>query len=81
MAFEPTSDYKNYDDIPYYRKRWFFVLCFLVFIPLMSVIALTGEVYAFQNGEVKKYPESFRYIVGIGWPIFIIFQIWLHLAR
>ena len=81
MAFEPTSDYKNYDDIPYYRKRWFFVLTLLFFIPLMSVLALTGEVYAFQNGEVKKYPASFRIMIGVGLPALIVFKIWLYLAR
>jgi phage FluMu protein Com len=45
----------KYEEIPFYRKRWFLVLLFLFFIPALIIIDLSGDTYAFRNGKVYKY--------------------------
>ena len=35
----------SYDQVPWYRKRWFCVLLLFVFVPALVVIAFTGDVY------------------------------------
>jgi len=49
---EPTTDYESYEDVPVYRKRWFFGLFVLVFMPVSIIILLTGNTYACKNGRV-----------------------------
>ena len=44
----------KWEDIPFYRKRWFMAVLFLFFIPAMIIIDLTGDVYARHKGEVYK---------------------------
>ncbi len=60
MAFELAPEYASYDDVPWYRKRWFFALSLLFCIPVGAFIGLTGDVYALHEGEVKKLPASQR---------------------
>ncbi|MCD9085399.1 hypothetical protein [Stenotrophomonas sp. SY1] len=45
----------SYDDVPFYRRRWFLLLMLLVFIPGLFLICATGDVFAKRNGETYKY--------------------------
>jgi hypothetical protein len=50
----------SYDDVPWYRKRWFMVVSALIFMPATIGIALTGEVYAKRNDGVYRYSQKQR---------------------
>jgi len=38
-------NYNKYDEIPTYRKQWFFWISLLLFFPIALVVVLTGDVY------------------------------------
>ncbi|OAN11428.1 hypothetical protein A3K86_21025 [Photobacterium jeanii] len=50
----------SYDQIPFYRKRWFWVLSFLLFTPLSFIILITGECYLENDNQVYKLPRKQR---------------------
>jgi uncharacterized membrane protein YvbJ len=64
-ATSPTvkPEIHNYADVPWFRKRWFAIVCILLFMPAFLVIAFTGDVYFEKNGELKTLPKRSRYIV------------------
>lgn len=47
--------YTSYDQVPWYRKNWFAILSFFVFMPALFLVLLTGSIYYERGGEVKKY--------------------------
>jgi hypothetical protein len=60
MAFSAQDRYADYGQVPVMRRRWFFVLTVLFFIPLGVVLAISGDVYAYRGGQVVRYPRSMR---------------------
>lgn len=50
----------EYSEVPFYRRRWFYLISVLFFVPLTALIAMTGPLYYQQKGEVKKLPTSAR---------------------
>ncbi len=75
MAWDPAPEFNNYDDVPIYRKRWFYVLCILLFIPAGLLIAFTGDVYVFSNGQVMKYPAASRIMIAVAWTAILAFNL------
>ena len=59
-SFEPAYRYKYYSQVPFHRKRWFIVLCFLFFAPIAFFIAISGDIYLERNGQVYKYSEKMK---------------------
>lgn len=55
----------DYSEVPFYRRRWFYLCTLLVFTPLTALIAITGPLYYQQKGEVKKFPTSARVTFAI----------------
>ena len=55
--------YSSYDQIPWFRKRWFAIISILVFIPAFLVIAFTGDVYFERKGEIKTIPSYSKFLV------------------
>jgi hypothetical protein len=58
----------EYSEVPFYRRRWFYLITVLFFVPLTALIAITGPLYYQQKGEVKKLPTSARVtfvIIGV----------------
>ncbi|MEL7159075.1 MAG: hypothetical protein AAFN30_21125, partial [Actinomycetota bacterium] len=49
---EPASEYQSYDEVPWYRKQWFIVVTFLIFIPALLIIVLSGDVYQKSRGRL-----------------------------
>ncbi|MBW4049325.1 MAG: hypothetical protein HIU89_15815 [Proteobacteria bacterium] len=47
--------YQSYTQVPWYRKNWFAILCFFIFMPGLFLILLTGTVYYERNGQLQKY--------------------------
>jgi hypothetical protein len=53
--FEPAPEIRRYAEVPFARRRWFFVLAYLVFLPAAIALALSGPVYAKRHGEVVRF--------------------------
>jgi hypothetical protein len=66
----PTS-YTSYDQVPWFRKRWFAIICLLIFMPVFLAIAYTGDVYYEKKGQLKTFPKSTRIIFTV------IFVLWV----
>ena len=62
----------DYGQLPWYRKRWFVVLMFLLFAPVTIAIAATGDVYALRSGVVFKYGPNGKRSLIITACVFII---------
>lgn len=54
-----------YDQLPWYRKRWFMFITLLLFMPATIVITLTGDLYMEKNGEVYKFTNKQKNLVLI----------------
>ncbi|MCL2636044.1 MAG: hypothetical protein FWD50_05380 [Betaproteobacteria bacterium] len=62
----PESEiYTSYDQVPWFRKRVFVVLCCLFFLPAAIAIALTGEIYMLQQGEIRTFTQNQKLILVI----------------
>ena len=60
-----ATSYTSYDQVPWFRQRWFMVLCLMFFCPAAIVIAFTGDIYAMEKGAVKVFKPNFKWIVLI----------------
>jgi len=59
-----VTEFSDYAQVPWYRKRWFLCICWLFFIPAVSLIAFTGELYYTKKGQVLKYRKRDRLFLG-----------------
>ncbi len=75
MAWDQAPEFASYDEVPFYRKRWFFVLSILFFIPAALVVALTGDVYLLTGGKVMKYPQGQRIGIAVVWALLMTVNI------
>src|SRR5205823_1348176 len=57
--------YATYDDVPYYRKQWFFWLWWFLFAPVAIGILLTGDVYYGNKGQVRNFGLANRIVAGV----------------
>jgi hypothetical protein len=54
------SDYGRYDEVPVYRRQWFFWLTYIVINPVALLILISGEVYYVKKGEVRAFSIANR---------------------
>ena len=57
--------YSSYDEVPYYRKQWFFWLMYFTIFPIAFGVAFTGDIYYERNGKVQSFGLVNRAIVGV----------------
>ena len=57
--------YSSYDEVPIYRKQWFFWLMYFIIIPVALVILLSGDVYYQKKGDIKSFGIANRIVAGI----------------
>jgi hypothetical protein len=50
-----NETYLTYDQVPYYRKQWFFWLAYVLATPIALGILITGDVYYQRNREVRSF--------------------------
>ena len=52
---------------PWFRKRWFAVLCMITITPIASLLALTGDVY-YKNkaGSTLTLPKNYKTAMMLG---------------
>ncbi len=76
MAFIEAPEFQTYDEVPWYRKRWVFVLTLLFFIPAGLVIAFSGEVYLLSKGTVMKFAANQRLLLAVGFLVLMSYNIY-----
>jgi hypothetical protein len=76
MAFLEAPEIKDYSEVPWYRKRWFFILSLLFFIPAGVVIAFSGEVYLLSGGKVMKFPANQRLLLAVAFLVLMTFNLY-----
>lgn len=66
---KPT--YTSYDQVPWYRKNWFAILCAFFFMPGLWITLMTGDVYYESKGQLKTYSKGAK--IGIlVWSILVL---------
>jgi len=57
--------YTSYDQVPFYRKQWFFWLMYFTISPIAIGILLFGDVFYQKKGEVRSFGLANRVVAGI----------------
>ncbi|MGE0485644.1 MAG: hypothetical protein AB7Q81_15975 [Gammaproteobacteria bacterium] len=72
--------YATYDQVPLYRKQWFFWLMYFTISPVAIGILLFGDVYYPSKGEVRSFGLANRIVAGlIG--VYFIFNVVAAVTR
>ena len=74
------SKYASYDEVPTFRKQWFFWLAYLFFTPAAIFILLFGDIYYVKNNQVESFGIANRIVAGILAPGYAIYTL-AFLAR
>ena len=54
-----------YSAVPWFRRRWFIILCLLTVSPIAGVLALTGPLYFLSKSQVRVFPKSIKTVLCI----------------
>jgi hypothetical protein len=65
LIMAKQSKYASYDEVPTYRKQWFFWLAYLSLTPAGVFILLFGDVYYVKNNQVESFGIANRIVAGI----------------
>ena len=57
--------YKDYSEVPWFRKNWFIILSWFLFWPASLVIMWTGDVYYVKKSELKTYGKAAKIIMSV----------------
>lgn len=71
------QSFSSYDQVPWYRKNWFAIVCFLIFSPGLLAVLFTGDVYYESKGQLKTYSKGakiFLIIWSIGYTLAAIIR-------
>ena len=55
----------SYSAVPWYRRRWFIILCVLMFAPIAGLLALTGPLYYSHKSETRVFPKNVKIVLCI----------------
>lgn len=56
----------SYEEVPWFRKRWFVILAIFLFTPITLLIVLTGDIYTKKkDGSANKLPKINRLFIGL----------------
>lgn len=61
--------YTSYEQVPWYRKNWFALVCGLFFSPGLLPTLITGNFYYQKNGQISEY-SKFAKVALIIWSLF-----------
>jgi hypothetical protein len=76
----PVGEYENYEDVPFYRKNWFFTLWFFVFIPVAMFLLLAKGVYYEKDFKAVPFGLIRKILMGVIGTSYIIW-ICINLAK
>jgi hypothetical protein len=64
-GWDPAPEYSQYEEVPWYRRRFYFMLFWLFFLPAFIIIGFSGDVYASVQGQVVKFKPGNRLMLVI----------------
>jgi len=64
--------YRSYDEVPLYRRQWFFWLTYFTISPVALGILLFGDVYYVKKGAVVGFGIANRIVAGIIAALFLV---------
>lgn len=62
---ELAAKYATYDQVPFFRRQWFFWLSWLIFAPVALVILLSGNVYYKKKGVVVPFGMANKVLAAL----------------
>lgn len=65
MKIQTSSIYKNYGQVPFYRRQWFFWIVFVFAWPIAVMILISGDVFYPKKGEIKAFGPINRIVAGV----------------
>ncbi len=71
-----TQQYSNYEQVPFYRRQWFFWIMLLILQPVALAILIFGDVYYTKKGKVVSFGIANRIVAGI-FAAGIIYQVYM----
>ena len=60
-----SQKYKNYDEVPFYRKQLYFWLFYLIFNPIALAILISEDVYYRKNNQIHAFGPLNRLVAGL----------------
>lgn len=60
-----SGPFTSYEQVPWFRKNWFAIVCFLIFTPGLLFILGTGDVYYEKKGELKTYSKTAKIVLMV----------------
>ncbi len=79
---QPEFQDIDYSEIPFYRKRWFLVLSFLIFVPVTALITLSGDIYMQKSDGVYRFSSTHKnniLILSLVWSALGFFRVFMSL--
>ncbi len=71
---EPT----RYAEVPWYRRSSTAIVVWILFGPLVAIIAATGPIYYQRRGRLMKYSSQGRFflvVLGVVWMVGVIVNV------
>jgi len=68
LASPPSA----YEQIPWFRRRWVFLLIMLACTPVAAVIAWSGEVYYRSGDAIGLFPKGIKIAITVVASAFLI---------
>lgn len=62
---DADQKYDSYDQVPFYRRQWFFWLMYLIICPVAIIILLSGDVYYQKGEEIRSFGLLNRIVAGV----------------
>lgn len=59
-----SDKYFGYDEVPVYRRQWFFWLMYVLFSPVALVVLCLGDIYYVKKGRVVGFGLANRLAAG-----------------
>ena len=69
------SEYVSYEEVPFYRRNWFMIVCFFICWPAIPIVVGTGEVYYVdKEGRLTTYTKGARIFLTV-WGILVTLRL------
>lgn len=75
------SGYRNYAEVPFYRRQWFFWLMFFLFQPVAIALLTFGDIYYTSGGKVKNFGLANRVVAWILGVVFMYRMVSIYVGR
>lgn len=60
-----AGGFSDYQQVPFFRRQWFFWLTYIIFAPIALGILITGDVYYMKGSQIRSFGTANRVVAGI----------------